>query len=369
MADYTACPYSKREVVDAGKALAGKITYDQRSLPEIVETFRIAHSWRLANLYPMRRVRDELGGKIRATRAEALTAARLKRMVSVRKKLRTGPLNLYQMQDLGGCRAIIGDQSQLNRLVERYEAGESAHVIVRDNDHIASPRADTGYRSRHLVFKFCDPDGSQDFNRHFVEVQFRTRLQHYWATAVEAVGLVRAEDLKSGNGNADWLRLFQLMAGEMAADEDTAPVPNVSVEPAERRKELIELDGRLGAVRALASYNRAIRNLESYGGYAPYYLIQYDTARMEVSVRPFAAASVGSEQYANAERDLNLNTVFVEVDKVADLRKAYPNYFLDVEAFTERLRQALGPPPSKRTELPKASWLEGWNNWRASRRA
>ncbi len=248
------------------------------------------------------------------------------------------------------------------------KAGETAHYIVRDNDHIAAPRRDTGYRSRHLVFKFCDPDGSDDFNRHFVEVQFRTRLQHYWATAVEAVGLVRGEDLKGGNGNPDWLRLFLLMAGEMAEDEGTAGVPGVSEERKERQRELLELDGRLGALRALGSYNQAIQNIESYVGSAPYYLIQYDTARMEVRVRPFSAASVGSEQYANAERDMNLNTVFVEVDKVADLRKAYPNYFLDVEAFTERLKQALGPRPPNKGDLPRVGrWFEDWKNWRASR--
>jgi hypothetical protein len=52
------------------------------------------------------------------------------------------------------------------------------------------------------------------------------------------------------------------------------------------------------------------------------------------------------------------NTVSVEVDRVADLRRAYPNYFLDVSEFTDRLRHALGvaPAPARpRLAVPSTS--------------
>ena len=89
---------------------------------------------------------------------------------------------------------------------------------------------------------------------------------------------------------------------------------------------------------------------------------------MEVSVRPFRAANVGSDQYANAEQDVNLNTVFVEVDRVADLRQAYPNYFLDVEAFAARLKLAIEPPEPP-VRLPKMGTLwDDWKSWREKRR-
>lgn len=360
MTEFTPCPYSKSEIVGAGKALAGSIAYG----PEAVEVFRIAHSWRLSAVYPMRRVRAELSGKLRAIKAEAITAARMKRMVSIRKKLRTTPLTLYQMQDLGGCRAIIADQPHLDRLIQRYMDGGSAHRIVRDDDHISAPRASTGYRSRHLTFKFSDPDGNPDFNRHFIEVQFRTQQQHHWATAVEAVGLVRGEDLKGGVGSADWLRLFQLMAGHMADIEQTAPVPDVSPDFEDRRRELTDISARLDALRTLDSYNRAIQHTESYIGAASYYLIQYDIARREVSVSPFRAATVGSDHYASAENNAALNTVLVEVDRVADLRQAYPNYFLDVAAFTDCLRAALSPLSAPKRAAKKLPWYEDWKNWR-----
>ena len=65
------------------------------------------------------------------------------------------------------------------------------------------------------------------FHDRRVEVQIRTFLQHTWATAVEAVGAYRGENMKGGEGNSDWLRLFSLMSGEFAATENCALPPDL----------------------------------------------------------------------------------------------------------------------------------------------
>ena len=356
MAEYTPCKFSKRQIIEAGRVLAGDIRYDPNDLSDALNVFRIARSWREANVYPMRRVRAELQGKIRVAKAPAITAARVKRMVSIRKKLRSTYYTLYQMQDIAGCRAIINTQHDLEAVMQPYLDGDCRHSIVRVDDHIASPQA-TGYRSHHLILKFNDPEGDQGFNRHFIEVQFRSRKQHSWATAVEAVGLVRGEDLKGGHGNPDWLRLFQIMAGEFADDEETPPVPGVSPSSAERRLELLDLDRRLLAVDTLDTYNNAILDTTRFHRpSAPYYLIEYDIRRMALEVRPFFGARAGSENYAAAENKAGVNSVLVEVEKVADLREAYPNYFLDVGAFVARLRRSL-----RNERRPRfVDWLTDW---------
>lgn len=357
MADTPSCPYSKRQIVDAGKVLSRRITDSDARAENVLEAFRVARSWREASAYPMRRVRAELAGKIRSNKARAISAARLKRMLSIRKKLQITPLSLYQMQDIGGCRAIVDDIEQFDSVLRPYLDGLSRYSIVDDDDHVRFPK-ETGYRSRHLILKFSDPD-VPGFDRHFVEVQFRTRKQHAWATAVEAVGLVRGEDLKGGQGSEDWLRLFALMAGEIAEDEDGEPVPHVSHVRSDRQKELVDLNRKLDALQTLDSYNRAIKHTEHiYSFSAPYYLIEYDINRMDVRVRPFNYASVGSEQYALAEANKSINSVLVEVDKVADLREAYPNYFLDVGAFVGRLKRALHKERAKGRF--DADWLKGW---------
>jgi ppGpp synthetase/RelA/SpoT-type nucleotidyltranferase len=68
-----------------------------------------------------------------------------------------------------------------------------------------------GYRSHHLSLEF-KPAKKEDeaYAGRRIELQVRTRLQHSWATAIEAVSLYRNQDLKHHKGDADWLRLFAL---------------------------------------------------------------------------------------------------------------------------------------------------------------
>ena len=78
----------------------------------------------------------------------------------------------------------------------------------------------SGYRSHHLIFSFFPRDEAENsFAGRLIEIQIRSRLQHSWASAVEAVGLYRGENLKAGIGSDEWLRLFELMSLEFAASE------------------------------------------------------------------------------------------------------------------------------------------------------
>ena len=70
------------------------------------------------------------------------------------------------------------------------------------------------------MFSFCGRDADTViYNGKRIELQVRTRLQHSWATAVEAVGLFRGEELKNHKGSEEWLRLFKLLSAEFAEAE------------------------------------------------------------------------------------------------------------------------------------------------------
>ena len=71
-------------------------------------------------------------------------------------------------------------------------------VRGRAYDYVTKGK-DDGYRSYHVVFDFQSRDHEAAFDGRRVEVQVRTWLQHSWATAVEAVGLFRRENLKGGD--------------------------------------------------------------------------------------------------------------------------------------------------------------------------
>lgn len=89
----------------AGKFLAQDIPADKAS--EAAPIFAIAHEWRASHVQPLKAVRMELVGKIKKMKRGSPTAARLKRMSSIRGKLAKGTVRLHDMQDVAGCRVIL----------------------------------------------------------------------------------------------------------------------------------------------------------------------------------------------------------------------------------------------------------------------
>jgi len=159
----------------------------------------------------MHSLRGELQSQMNASKLKGLTVARLKQMSSIRGKLERIDSNLRQLQDLGGCRAVVPTIEEARRLVAAV-IGKSRHALRKQDPYMDEPRS-SGYRSHHLIFAFVPRSAAEGgYEGRLIEMQIRSRLQHSWATAVEAVGLYRGENLKAGLRNTDWLRLFELMS-------------------------------------------------------------------------------------------------------------------------------------------------------------
>jgi ppGpp synthetase/RelA/SpoT-type nucleotidyltranferase len=353
MAEFERPEYSKTQIVKAGKVLRQNII---EITDDVINAFVIAHNWRSSYAYPMHRVRQELRGKVSREKGIGVTAARLKRMSSIRKKLSPGNRTLYQMQDIAGARAILPNLRAVDRVSGYFEGGDTQHSIVKIDDYISTPKPD-GYRSRHIILKYTGTGDDEIYGRQFVEVQLRTEKQHAWATAVEAVGLVRNEDLKGGEGDANWLRFFSLMSAEIAEREVGSAHNNKT-----RREELTDLDAQINATVELRSYNQALRFTDRIdarrGGL---FLINFDPVAKQVTVSPYSRYKDGNAAYDAEERDLReTNAVLVEVDRVLDLKSAYPNYFLNVHNFIRECEISLGGDGVSRLDSLDVSWLRDW---------
>lgn len=357
----------------AGKALSGSIPWEEEKRDEILEIFAIAHSWRDAHIYPMRSMRQSLVGRIRHSGHKGFTAARPKRMTSIRKKLRRFSVKLDQIQDLAGCRAVMDDMAGVNALVESIKS-KLPHELIREYPYIQEIK-DDGYRSHHMVYRFQANADEMPYDDLRVEVQIRTRLQHSWATAVEAVGLFREEDFKAGEGSPDWLRLFRLMSEEFAVTEGCGDF--VDTPTKHRLEEIRHLNDVLNAANVLDDLKNATKFMEDYlHEESPYYMITYNLDARSVKVHPEADANIGSSRLDAAETQIETTpgnrskVVLVEVDKLENLIEAYPNYFGDVTLFVRNLKaicqgdaaveftmkpQEVVPKP--KAEVPDLSWF------------
>ena len=228
---------------------------------------------------------------------------------------------------------------------------QGKHLIVDVDDYIATPKPD-GYRSRHVILKFQGDGDDAIYNRQNVEVQIRSKAQHSWATAVEAVGLIKHQNIKGGDGSSQWRRFFELMSSEIAYDEGMPPCPSAPHDRKSVREELREVSNDLGAVSMLETLNRSFQRYGTLGtSGARYFLLQFDYKNQKV-------------------------TVLVEVNGIDELKAAFPNYFLDVQEFTWRLRGAISPRTQSRNPIVRKaaevrwdlSWIKDWQSLRGKRR-
>lgn len=341
--------HTRSEVNRVGDRLKRLVVASESSRIEAIRLFRIAHSWRESHSYPMKSIRASLIQSLRRLDVDGTTASRLKRLPAIREKLRRqADMNLSRMQDIGGCRVIcstIEDAVLLKKDVER----KSIANIVGRKDYITNPKSD-GYRCYHVIVKFENPRNAA-FNGRRIEIQIRSRLQHSWATAVEAVGLVLNEDLKAGAGNRGWLRLFKLMSGQIALAEGCPPPPGLP-DSREQIAEIKRLNEQLRAVDFLENTRYAVREIQPKKklprNRPEFYVLEFDNVEQIVKVRPFYNNVEGIAAYNTSERnelsnnDQRTVNVLVDAKNVEDLKNAFPNYFGDVELFGELLTELVG---------------------------
>src|SRR5688500_15330425 len=100
---------------------------------------------------------------------------RRKRLEAVESKLkRYRTMNLAEMNDIAGCRAIVQCTigiKQLGRFLDICKSGWAGHELKDTDDYVQRPRS-TGYRGVHLIYRYRSDNSS--FDRRLIEVQFRS---------------------------------------------------------------------------------------------------------------------------------------------------------------------------------------------------
>ena len=179
----------------AGEVLRqAQITLRQApSLAEVRKAREIVEAYRSAHAAPLHAAYMGLQSCLTTEGFDLDLSRRLKRLPTIEDKLRRLPtMNLSSMQDIGGCRAVLHTQEQVQQVVERFCANSLRRNQHPDKikDYVASPQV-SGYRAIHIHTRY---------HGRRIEVQLRTREQDSWAKIVEDVTSKTGIDFKNGDG-------------------------------------------------------------------------------------------------------------------------------------------------------------------------
>lgn len=345
--EWTIPKYKKSQVDKSGEILKK----ENPSSEEKENALTILNNWRSAHSFPMNTFQTRLRRLSKKIDSDALVVQRLKRVPSIIRKLRrrqTETMNLSQMQDIGGCRTVLKNVQMVKELTEIYKKSRGLkHKRVNEKDYIKNPKAD-GYRSVHLMYKYKS-DKKSTYDGLLIEIQIRSKIQHAWATAVETVDLFTKQAIKSNEGREDWMDFFRLLGSAFAKIEGEPCVLGTPEDTEELHNNIKEKVNSLKVVSKMNNWTKAIRVIEPKMKELHFFLLELDVTSLneKLEIRGYRKEqeTLATEHYLQAEKDQggdpDKDVVLVGADSIDELKKAYPNYFVDTTGFLEYLQSYL----------------------------
>ncbi|MFJ1308324.1 RelA/SpoT domain-containing protein [Agrobacterium sp. P15N1-A] len=323
--------YSKKRVSKAGSAVR-EGTENQEDI-DVIENWRASHNYVLNTFQATLR---------RHARGKDITVAqRLKRRLTIYDKLKRQPeMQLARMHDIAGCRLIFEDIASLNETRRQILGSKFKHRLrnsLGDYDYIMSPKK-TGYRGVHDVYEYVSYSGSADkWNGLQIELQYRTKTQHAWATAVEIVGSLTGNESKFDRGDEDHQHFFRLSSELLSRhhEEKKSCLPDLTNR--ELVGEIIAIEKKIGVIRLLEGIHVSAEKLKEARN-----LILRMGHKGGLTVYGFTKTKTALERYFELEEEEgDDDIVFVRGDTNEGIRSAFRNYFSDARDFTSLMRSAL----------------------------
>lgn len=314
---------SKTRVTKAGAAVRQGIASP--------EDLACIDAWRAAHAPVLNTFQALLRGRARSR--NVAVAQRHKRKLTIFGKLKRFPkMELARMDDIAGCRLIFNNIKELYDFRENLHKAKFKHKIRNQKDkydYILSPK-NTGYRGIHDVYEYdVNSQHGKNYKGLFIELQYRTRVQHAWATAVEVIGLITSNQPKfqEGDGRYEEIMKYASEIISRAHEGKTSCCPDV--ESQDLVKLFIELDKNLSLLKLFRGLNSSDKEVSSSGNAI---LILKEGLPLEIKSFRYTADAL------RALFDIEFNNpgvdvVLVKGDSTDDVRLAFKNYFSDARDF------------------------------------
>jgi putative GTP pyrophosphokinase len=296
-----------------------------------IEDVVVVEEWRAAHRAVLNTFQAILRNRTRSS--DIVVAQRHKRRSTIFGKLKRFPdMQLSRMDDVAGCRLIFPNTEALYHFRKDFHTAHFHHKRrneVDKYDYIKFPKA-SGYRGIHDIYIY---DVNSPNGRHLkglmVEIQYRTRIQHAWATAVEVIGFITESQPKFQEGDTRYEVAMSLASEIMARVHEGATGPFPQKDKHELVNEFLAYDRELKLLNTLRGLNAADQVVSANRN-----TILIFSESGELEVKSYRDAPEALRALFQLEKELpGKDIVLVRADTSEDVRFAFKNYFSDAQDF------------------------------------
>lgn len=203
-----------------------------------------------------------------------------------------------------------------------------------------------GYRGVHDVYEYDTRSNvGKAWKGLSIEIQYRTLLQHSWATAVEVAGLLTHNNPKFGQGASEFVEFFSYSSEILARyfENLNASHPDISddslvdkINELENNTRILQLFRRVNS--KVVDIDFKMNNILVFP-----FVDQSDENQSELEILPFTSVKQAIDRYNSLEkeREGTADVVLVRADNFENLRITFRNYFADTTEFVAHMDEAM----------------------------
>lgn len=302
------------------------------------EDLFIIDEWRAAHRSVLNTFQAILRTRTRGT--EIVVAQRHKRKSTIFGKLERFPkMQLSRMDDVAGCRLIFESVEDLLKFREKFHKARFRHKRKNEIDkynYIKAPK-NTGYRGIHDVYSYdVNSVSGRNLKGLMIEIQYRTQLQHAWATAVEVIGFITESQPKFQQGDTRYQTAMALASDILARAYEDSFGPYPEKRDSDVVREFLALEKDLNLLTMLRSLNAADTEVTTNRN-----AILIFSEEGELEVKSYRDAPSALRALFQLEKEFpGKDIVLVKADTSEEVRFAFKNYFSDAQDFIIRIETA-----------------------------
>ncbi len=308
-----------------------------RAGTETEEDLQVINEWRLAHRQVLNTFQATLRTRTKRSGIRGIVVAqRHKRKSTIFDKLMRFPqMQLARMDDVVGCRLIFENEEDLHTFRNAFHDAHFKHKLRNKKeryDYIKTPKP-TGYRGIHDIYKYdVQSTKGQHLEGLFIEIQYRTKVQHAWATAVEVIGLITQSKPKFQKGDKRYEDAM-IYASEILArahEHRNGACPEMS--DSDLLTMFQQLDAELKLLDALGALNSVDASLLDVENV----ILIFSDAGLRTEKFRYNGKAL-KKLFELEQNQPEADIVLVTAGKSQDIRTAFKNYFSDAKEFVDLL--------------------------------